>query len=344
LKKKVLSLLALTALIVFLAIGGLAYNGSTTSSTPDISLFASCLVIHAGDWGCTLTSPDFPRTGYNDMGKGSLKLFRVNTPNGLKPIMEISTGSYPLWDDEASFSIVGKSLYEDFPEQKFVVKHLKDDYTPLFDRTLDFYFPSEDRKIFKIQVELDTQYLSKEFKILSIDFVDDAAKNQFLEDLTLLKDNGKVPVGGVTTGIYISKVEQGTTALGTFDSATASVKATLGEDADFSITSKKVTTGKPLFAVKGDCPVDASTAATAYVAKTDSPTAEQKLAILKDKFAPVEAGSKLSICQYDGSAVSKDSITIYPKGSSSDCDACDTILKCLACIDKAFVDNVFESE
>ncbi len=193
LNRKFLIFVFLVTIVLFSAsVLGISWQNFFSNSRQ----LAQGSVVSGGEWGFSIYDT-FPKNlnfdKLNLTKNQGFQLFVKDPNNVQKNVVEIYTGDVDLWDAGSWFAIRGASVYSDFPEQKFDVSDLVKEYggDNVYNKKLDYYFPSEDRKILKIEIEVDTT-LGDELIVYKVYLLDSAT---FFEDLALLKDNKKVPVG-----------------------------------------------------------------------------------------------------------------------------------------------------
>lgn len=312
------------------------------------------------EWGYTF--PTYPRILHvgnidygGDLGTDQGLQLYVAKPGGNErvPIIEIYTGTIPLWSGGSYFVIKGASIYSNFPEQKYTLDDLVEKYgeANAYDKSNPYYFPSEDRKIFKLEIEVDQSGVD-EF-ILHKVYLEDQAT--FANDLqNYFKSDGKVPVNG-------------TSQFAALPLTPSSFEEKKAKEISFSFKApEELSNGYTLYIAKSPTAKD-----NVEEAVTELTSASDWLATKVDKLfahtTPVaenaDVSNKLSeppeleplnnkekgkylvvaVDTADERVVAATFLEITEEGETpTGCKACDTILKCLACIDKEFVEGIFD--
>jgi len=299
------------------------------------------LILHEGNYGYG-----------GDLSENSGTRLFVTKPTGEEvPLIEVYTGAITLWSGGSYFVIKGASIYSNFPEQKYTIDQLVTKYgdNGVYNKILPYYFPSEDRKVFKLEIEVDDSG-GNELVVHKVYLEDQAT---FESDLSnYFKSNGKVPVDGATVVATLTLVpssfEKTKTAKVGF-----SFKAPEAMSEGYKVYISKATTAK----TEVDKAVTELTSTSDWISTKVDELAKNSTALAKDASvsAEVSASDKIALLngrdkgKYlavatnadSGNVVAASFLEIIGEGESPSGD-CSSILSCLASLDKKFVDGVFE--
>ncbi len=141
-----------------------------------------------------------------DMAKNEgIQFFVLNErDNEKKPLFEVYVSDHTLWDEDNSYFVIrGASIYSEFPEQKFLIKDLISEHgaDSVYSNLRPYYFPSEDRKTFRLTIELDSGVGWSDDPELIVHKFELLDRPIFVKDIeTYFEKDEKVPTSGTGSG------------------------------------------------------------------------------------------------------------------------------------------------
>lgn len=307
----------------------------------------------AGEWFYVLS--DFPRTftWRNLSPKSGLKTFVTITSSGIKEdIAKIYVGEISLWKEGAYFVVEGGSVYSDFSPTTIDGRYMANNYPSgnAFNKENIYVFPSKEHPIFNIKFERQDGAINDFVIIHEINFVNSAAREQFKKDLEYLKTDGKVPLPG-TSELTLKPP--------TFNKAEP-------KKIEFSFTApERLLDGYRVYISKGQ-KTEASVEDELKIADSSVDKADMLPVGSVEQVSQGQTVSKSMdkemVVQLLGDWENGEYLVFVDKAKlgqpvepvagafleikgvtpATPCDKCETILKCLACIDKKLVEGIFK--
>lgn len=196
--KKEIAIVGVALILILSFVFAPTWRGDTSYAKENTFTIARGHQAADGSWSFAIDS-DYPQ-GFNNsmylMEEDEGLRFFVKTPSGeYRTILQIYTGEASLWDGQSYFVIEGTGIYGDFSRQKYFVRDVVEKFGQdnVLDESFDYFLPSEDRRIFKLSLDLDTFADNQ----LILHYLEIVNQNLLLEDLsTHLKDGTKVSIGG----------------------------------------------------------------------------------------------------------------------------------------------------